>query len=363
MVQRFDVGRLDRAKRTGAGGAKVPASIARTGVQVYTDANGNTVREYRPADEVFSQASLDSLGAIPVTVGHPGSVTASNWRAHARGHVSDAPPARRDEGPLAWLETNVVVSDADVLSRVASGDLVEVSMGYTADVVPERGVAPDGQHYDAVQRNIRFNHLALLEDGRARAGRGARLRLDSNGNQAMKFDSNDGAKRVKVDGIDCEYGSETHVQMLERRAELASKRADDAAAALKTAETEVGSLKAKLDAVPQPQNVEALVAAELAFRADMLPLLPKEYKFDGKSRDDVRYDAVGADVAAKIRALPEGQREGYLLAKLEDARKAADRPTHAPARKADAVDANAPAKFDPYAAYKKAHADSYGVSK
>lgn len=363
MVQRFDVGRLDRAKRTGAGGARVPASIARTGVQVYTDANGNTVREYRPADEVFSQASLDSLGAIPVTVGHPGAVDASNWSKHARGHVSDAPASRRQDGPLEWLETSVVVSDAATLSRVSSGDLVEVSMGYTADVVLEKGVAPDGQHYDAVQRNIRFNHLALLEDGRARAGRGARLRLDSNGNQDMKLDSNEGAKRVKVDGIDCEFGSETHVQMLERRAELASKRADEQAAALAAASAEVGSLKAKLDSVPAPQNVEALVAAELTFRADMLPLLPKEYKFDGKSRDDVRYDAVGAETAAKIRALPEGQREGYLVAKLDERRAAADRPTHAPAPGAVKVDANAPAKFDPYAKFKEAHAASYGVSK
>jgi len=42
-VQRFDVGRLDRAKRTGAGGARVPASVSRTGVQSYTDDQGRTV--------------------------------------------------------------------------------------------------------------------------------------------------------------------------------------------------------------------------------------------------------------------------------------------------------------------------------
>ena len=64
LVQRFDVGRLDRAKRTGAGGARVPASISRTGVQVYTDQQGRTVREYRPAETVFATESLDSLGSI-----------------------------------------------------------------------------------------------------------------------------------------------------------------------------------------------------------------------------------------------------------------------------------------------------------
>lgn len=181
-VLRLDTGRLDRAKRTGAGGARVPATIARTGVQVYTDPSGREVREYRPADEVFAALALESLGAIPVTIGHPGAVDASNWRRHAVGHVSDTPASKRQDGPTSWLETALVISDADALSRVASGDLVEVSMGYTADVVPESGVAPDGQRYDAVQRNIRFNHLALLESGRARAGRDARLRLDAVGN-------------------------------------------------------------------------------------------------------------------------------------------------------------------------------------
>lgn len=358
LQQRLDIGRLDRAKRTGAGGARVPAAIARTGVQVYTDASGREVREYRSPDEVFSQASLDSLGAVPVTIGHPGSVDATNWRRHAVGHVSDAPAARRQDGPQEWLETSVIVSDAAALSRVSSGDLVEVSMGYTADVIPESGVTPGGERYDAVQRNIRFNHLALLEVGRARAGAGARLRLDSNGDIEVKQDSAD-AKRVKVDGIDCEYGSETHVQMLERRADAASALVATRDADLKAKDAEIGALKAKLDAVPAPVNVEALVATELKFRADMLPLLPKDYKFDGKSRDDVRYDAVGAEAAAKIRALPEGQREGYLQAKLDERAAVADRPTHAPTKVVAKVDGvEAPAKFDPYAVYRKAHAEA-----
>lgn len=357
MVQRFDVGRLDRARRTGAGGARVHASIARTGVQVYHDANGREVREYRPPEEVFSDASLASLGGIPVTIGHPGAVNAANWRDVAVGHVSDAPPARRPDGALEWLESQVVVSDAKALDRVAQGDLVEVSMGYSADVVDQAGVAPDGTRYDRIQKNIRFNHLALLQDGRARAGRGARLRLDSNGDEmAIRNDSSDAKQRVKVDGIDCEFGSDTHVQMLERRAELASKRADDAEAALKAAQAEIGELKAKADAAPPPPaapDVDKLVQDELNFRDSMRPLLDKDYQFAGKSRDQVRLDAVGADVAAKAAALPEGQREGYLLAKLEQRRDALEKPTHQPENPPAKQDA-APEKYNPFAAFNAA---------
>jgi hypothetical protein len=185
-VQRFDVGRLDRAKRTGAGGARVAASVSRTGVQSYTDERGRVVREYRPPEAVFAPESLATLGSIPVTVGHPpGGVTPQNYRQLSVGHVSDGPAGRRADGPAEWLETAVVVNDAATLQRIELPPtdpkaLVEVSMGYLADVIPEAGIAPDGQHYDAKQTNIRFNHLALLPSGHARAGSGARLRLDGN---------------------------------------------------------------------------------------------------------------------------------------------------------------------------------------
>ncbi len=336
----------------------MPASVARTGVQVYTDAAGREVREYRPPEEVFAAESQASLAGIPVTIGHPGAVDSTNWRKHAVGHVSDAPPSRRPDGASEWLEAGVYVADGSTLDRVERGDLVEVSMGYTADVVPQAGTAPDGTRYDAVQKNIRFNHLALLQDGRARAGRGARLRLDSNGDEmALKQDGAD-VRRIKVDGIDCDFGSETHVQMLERRSEQAAQRADAAGAKVTALEAEVGSLKAKLDAVPAQPDVSALVQDELAFRDGMRALVGKDYKFDGKSRLQVRLDAVGADVAAKVQALPEGQREGYLQCAIDAKVAAADRPTHAPTGAVTKTD-SAPAKFDPYAKLKAAHAASY----
>lgn len=337
-------------------------SLGRTGVQVYQDSSGREVREYRSPDEVFSQATLDSLGGIPVTVGHPGAVSAANWRDVARGHVSDGPPGRRADGTQEWLEHQVVISDAPTLARVDAGELVELSLGYSADVLDQPGVAPDGQRYDKVQKNIRFNHLALLQDGRARAGRGARLRLDSHGDamfvlrQDGKDDDN---KRVKVDGIDCEFGSDTHVQMLERRAELATKRADEAEAKLTAANAEIGTLKAKVDAAPKPLDAAAtdkLIQDELAFRDTMRPLLDKAYQFAGKSREQVRLDAVGAEVAAKAKALPDAQREGYLLCAVQTRLDAVDRPTHQPPPKdpKDLKEDGEPKRYDPFAIYNNA---------
>jgi hypothetical protein len=354
LVQRFDVGRLDRAKRTGAGGARVPATIARTGVQVYTDQHGATVREYRPPETVFAPESLDTLGSIPVTEGHPPTgVNPMNHRELSVGHVSDAPPSRRKDGASAteWLETAVVVSDADTLRKVESGELAEVSMGYFAEVIPERGVAPDGQHYDAVQKSIRFNHLALLRDGHARAGSGARLRLDGNQEPTPMYRADDNTPapatkpRVKVDGIECEQGSDTHVQMLERGRETEKKRADDLAAALTAAQTELGAAKATI-AAHKPVDVSALVADELAFRQSVLPALPKGYVFDGKTREQVRADAVGAAVIADAAQLAsDAERAGYVAAHLKiklDAVGKAPPPLHVPSPILDSADPTKP---------------------
>lgn len=332
-VQRFDVGRLDRAKRTGAGGARVPASVARTGVQVYTDERGNTVREYRPPEAVFAPASLETLGSIPVTVGHPPEgVNPRNYRSLSVGHVSDAPSGRRSDGPLEWLDTAVVVHDAEALRKVESGELAEVSMGYLADVIAEAGIAPDGQPYDAKQTNIRFNHLALLKDGHARAGSGARLRLDGNQESTPMFRADDNSaptkSLVKVDGIDVEKGSDTHISLLERSITAQTKRADEATASLTAAQTLNGEQKAKLDAAEaelatlKARDIGALVQDELAFRQSMLPVLPKAdgkaYDFAGKSREQVKADAVGPAVmaeAAKLTSEPE--RAGYVAAHLK----------------------------------------------
>jgi hypothetical protein len=332
-VQRFDVGRLDRAKRTGAGGARVPASVARTGVQSYTDERGNVVREYRPPEAVFAPASLDTLGSIPVTVGHPPEgVNPRNYRQLSVGHVSDAPSGRRADGPLEWLDTAVVVHDADALRKVESGELAEVSMGYLADVIPEAGIAPDGQHYDAKQTNIRFNHLALLKDGHARAGSGARLRLDGHQEPTPMFRADDNStpakSLVKVDGIDVEKGSDTHLSLLERSITAQTKRADDAIAALTAAQTLNGEQKAKLDAAEtelkalKAQDVNVLVADELAFRQSMLPVLPKvdgkPYDFTGKTREQVKADAVGPAVMAEAAKLTnDAERAGYVGAHLK----------------------------------------------
>jgi len=388
----------------------MPATIARTGVQTYRRADGTEVREYRAPEQVFSAESLATLGGIPITIGHPGAVTPANYRQHAVGHVSDLPAQRKSDSGAEWVEAQLIVNDGETLARIdrEQGD-VTISMGYTADVLAQPGVTPSGERYDALQTNVRFNHLALWPVGGPRAGAGARLRLDAAGNEVQTFATGDrvevvgkphmpgadgpgtvelvdgnaygirfdkmpgqihkwyvadelrpasgkgvkmdfkqddaSAKRlVKVDGIDVEFGSETHVSLLERQVAAEKTRADGAAATLATAQTKAGEVQAKLDAANKEldalkaRDVNALVQDELDFRSKHLPILPAKYDFTGKSRDQVRADAVGAEIVAKVAALPEGERAGYMTYAIQSKLDAASKPvvpTHVPTVKVD----------------------------
>ena len=69
-------------------------------------------------------------------------------------------------------------------------------MGYTTDLKFEDGVTPTGERYDAIQTNLRMNHLAVVTA--ARGGSHLRIGDDSKGKLTMTL------KTVTVDGIPIE---------------------------------------------------------------------------------------------------------------------------------------------------------------
>lgn len=178
MAFRCDLQSLEKIERTPSGGLRIPAFFAKTGIQSYHQADGTVQREYRPAEEVHAASALSSFRGAAVTVDHPrGSVTAKNWRELARGQVGDDV---RAEGK--YVAAALYVCDAETIAAIERGDLIELSAGYEADIDVTPGEI-DGQRYDAIQRNIRGNHVALLPRGYGRAGRDVRLYLDSKGDQ------------------------------------------------------------------------------------------------------------------------------------------------------------------------------------
>jgi uncharacterized protein len=65
-----------------------------------------------------------------------------------------------------YLDNSLAVWDGEAIAGIESGDLRQLSGGYhyVADMTPGTW---DGEPYDGVMRNIRGNHVALVETGRA----------------------------------------------------------------------------------------------------------------------------------------------------------------------------------------------------
>lgn len=153
---------------TGEGYLRVSAKLSRSGIQDYygfeigQEPVEKLFRVYRPEDEVFSDEALASFRLKPVTDGHPfDNVSAETWTKEARGIVAED-VRREGDHTIATL----LITDADIANRIQRSGSVELSCGYDCELDFTPGFTASAQTYDAVQRKIRGNHVAIVEQGR-----------------------------------------------------------------------------------------------------------------------------------------------------------------------------------------------------
>jgi uncharacterized protein len=115
----------------------------------------------REPTEVFRAETLASALGKPFVIQHPDemSVTPQNARDLSRGHIM---AVRAGQGDFAdVILGDVMVMDAEAIDLIDAG-MREVSMGYDCDY-DELGDPGSGL---GRQRNILFNHVALVDQGR-----------------------------------------------------------------------------------------------------------------------------------------------------------------------------------------------------
>lgn len=172
VAYRVDIGTLNPPRELPDGRIVFDGLLTRTGVFQYVNPDGSVRREFRPPSEVFDADSLASFALTSVTNDHPSEmVTPDNASAVTVGMVGEN--IRKLDNHVA---APLVIFDAATIADIKAGK-VELSCGYNAEVFDEAGVTEDGEHYDSIQKNIRGNHVAIVDV--ARAGPDARLRLDS----------------------------------------------------------------------------------------------------------------------------------------------------------------------------------------
>lgn len=178
MEQRFDSIPLSDTYFTPEGYLIDNPILTRVGIFEYHNPDGTIRRELRLPEEVFAAESLASYKGKPVILTHEaGLVDVDNVQQEHIGTILSEGVQDGDN-----VRAQIVIHDAESLSY----GLRELSLGYTQTPDETPGVW-NGQPYDAIQRNIQINHLALVE--KARAGEQARLNIDGEeqgGNQMSK---------------------------------------------------------------------------------------------------------------------------------------------------------------------------------
>lgn len=323
-------------RRTADGYAVLSARAARGGnVQIYRGAelglmDRDTVRVYRPAEEVFRKDAIASYAGVPVTLNHPPEqVTAETWKDVAVGEVGE--DVLRDG---EFVRVPMMLRDAKAIAAVEGGTR-ELSMGYEAHVDLKDGVSPLGETYDAEMTGFRMNHIAIVPVARGgsdlRIGDGASARWGASpiitDRKAPDMADAIKTRTVLIDGLSVET-TDAGAQALEKlqgqiKAQDAqittTKTAHDAAIAAK--DEEIGKLKADLAKAQDAAkiDVDALVAARAALVSTVKAI---DAKIDpaGKSDADLRKAAVASKLGdAMVADASEAEVAGMFKAIAKDA--------------------------------------------
>lgn len=148
-------------------------NATRPGVFEYRDEKGRPLRMLRPREEVLRQESMDTLANKPATFDHPSNLpTARDIEKYIVGAVGNKVCAVED-----YVRTTVTVHVKAAIDAIKAGNR-EVSCGYLSDIYHEPGISDEFGPYDLIQKNIRYNHLAVGID-KGRAGHECRILMDS----------------------------------------------------------------------------------------------------------------------------------------------------------------------------------------
>lgn len=323
--------------------------IARIGTQEYRGmefGGENPEKIYvvkRPEEEVFSKAALASFEGKPVVDEHPSEdVTPDNIGRYIKGTCRDV---RRGDGALSdCVVADLLIYDKDLIQKIENGKR-DISCGYDCLWDPE-----DDDTY--AQREIRGNHVAVVEKGRA--GHKVSIRDSRKGGKTMSEKSKnsiwgrmlsafahdsdttpeDLEAAAKMKPASDEDDPAKTVPVVEKKEEPKSTIDAELDARLKKIEDAIAALSEKPDKKPEEES-DALDALEEELKGEKeethdesdVEVDPKEINAKQKEAEDDEEDVVepedeeeakaARDAALKaisalkpvVAALPKSQRK------------------------------------------------------
>lgn len=303
-----------KVRSTDDGYLVAQARVARTGVQMYTgDELGilgkPVVRVYRPESEVFAPESISSYAHRPVTLGHPkDGVNSKNWRQLSVGQTGGEVVRDGD-----YVQVPMVLMDQKAIDAYSRG-VRELSMGYSCSIELQDGFTPSGEAYDAVMRDLRMNHLAVV--AQARGGSELKLGDETNGDESM--DTAIKTRTVLVDGLSItttEQGAQVveklQKQLSDEQSKL-NKLIADHSAELAKRDAQIDDLKAK---IVGDEEIDRRIASRAALVELARKISPKVVVDAGKTEAQIKLAVVQASVADA--AVLAGKDEAYINARFD----------------------------------------------
>lgn len=315
-VRRYDAAELQKPVESLNGWLRCEGFLTRVGVFTYRRADGIIQKEFRPPEEVFHADSLMSFEVVPLTNDHPpsGLLDDENTKMYQVGTIV----APRQDGDR--VRSQILVTDKTTVALMKKGK-TQLSMGYVCDLEMSPG-EHNGERYDCIQRNIRGNHVALVDVGRA--GPDVRVRVDtSDAAMVASLADSKGIKpmsKIRIDGVEYEV-SESAAQAFEKatlaaaealkalqaESEKASARADAADAEVKKAKEELASA---------PVKIREQINARVALETEATKVLGAS-KFDEMSDLDIKRTVAEKVLESKF----DGKSDAYVEASYDIALK------------------------------------------
>lgn len=290
--------------------------IAGAMVQKYVKSDGSEEMEAKLPEEILSDSTVSSANSKPVTDGHHGLVTKDNSHDLMKGFTASNGHV---EGNM--LYNDITITDPNLISQIKNGSKRELSIGFETQMDPTSGTY-NGAKYDAVQRNIRINHVAVVPKGRA--GHEVRLIGDSaeaveqvepseeKGNQMetrvvradgqnitvaaddvekiTKLDADNSAKAKQIADLDAQIKKlQAEKAQLQGDADASAKKADEAQAKADSLEADNKKLQEEFDKYKADG-----VDKKLELIDKVKSFVGDEYDYHGKSDRDMKIDAVRA---------------------------------------------------------------------
>lgn len=279
--------------------------IAQVMVQPYLKADGSIDHEAKLPNEILSDSTVASANNKPVTDNHPGElVNKNNSKEYIRG-LTDS--NAHVEGNM--LYNDITITDSDLIDKIVNQGKRELSIGFQAEIVPQSGEL-NGVKYDSVQKNIRINHVAVVERGRA----GHKVRLLGDSAEAItKGENQMELTQVRVDGVDIKVDKDDADKVSKLGADNKNKQAliDKYTTQIKELNAKIEALQGKSDGAQNKADEAEKKLAEMkkkyegdaldqrvAKRIDLIeqvkPYVGDSFDFKGKNERALKEAAIKA---------------------------------------------------------------------